>query len=425
MIAGCDREGSCEKAMTIQSISDYKKYLRQTVFDVDGFVRMVAKGKIREEGEQALPWRQVIVRPVQVKGERLLQFSYFSQKQDITKNYRDNEAATKLDELLALPFSSISAQSKSEIVQVQLTKKAMPLIHRTPVGTARESKDAIQHLDLAHDRLKQVALPANQPDSFLQATGIMNEQGQIRPGMHAKFAQINEFLKLLEHTEVLERFEGRATPVQMLDCGCGSAYLSFAAYHYLNDVLHIPAQLMGIDVNAGLIEKDMLLSRELGFAGACFATTSIIDYKPGTQPDIVLALHACDTATDEAIAQGITFQAQLILCAPCCHHHLHEQLRAVQPFAPVFQDGILRKRLGDILTDTFRALVLRILGYKTDVVEFIAPEHTDKNVMIRAVKRHTPGNADAVKEYLALKQFWSVTPYIETLLGEMLTKLLG
>ncbi len=256
----------------------------------------------------------------------------------------------------------------------------------------------------------------------------MNEQGQIRPGMHAKFTQVNEFLKLLEHTGALEQIEHR--PVQILDCGCGSAYLSFAAYHYLRDVRHIPARLTGIDVNATLIEKDSALSEQLGFSDACFATSSILAYQPGVPPDILLALHACDTATDEALFQGINAQSQVILCAPCCHHHLHEQLHAIAPMLPmspmsaIFHDGILKKRLADILTDTFRALALRILGYKTDVVEFIAPEHTDKNLMIRAVKGQQPGNPATVKEYLELKQFWKVTPYIETLLGERLLRYL-
>jgi hypothetical protein len=141
----------------------------------------------------------------------------------------------------------------------------------------------------------------------------------------------------------------------------------------------------------------------------------------------VLALHACDTATDEALFQGIRAQSRLILAAPCCHHHLHEQLHAVttlHPFAPVFQDGILKKRLADILTDTFRALILRIMGYKTDVVEFIAAEHTDKNLLIRAVYRLPHGNSGYIQQYLALKNYWGVTPYLETLLGESFSRML-
>jgi SAM-dependent methyltransferase len=395
--------------MAVESI-DYKQLVRQIVLDEDTFVRVTMKGRI---GEQALPWRQVVVRPVQVRGARSVQFSYFTAKQDITKNYRGGDVAGKLDELLALPFTSITAQSTRETVQVQLSKHGRSRVHRAPAS------DPSLKPDPSHDARKQLLLPADRPDAFLIATGMMDERGQVRPRMQAKFTQINEFLKLLDHTGELRRFEH--APVRILDCGCGSAYLSFAAYHYLNDVLSIPAQLVGVDVNGVLIEKDNLLSNRLAYTGACFTRSSILAYQPETPPDIVLALHACDTATDEAIYQGVAANARLILCAPCCHHHLHEQLRASptgSPFAPVFQDGILTKRLADILTDTFRALALRILGYRTDVVEFITPEHTDKNLMIRAVKKQKPANPACVQEYLALKQYWGVTPYIETLLGE-------
>lgn len=393
---------------------DYKEQVKHIVLDEEQFVRLTMKGQIREP---LLPWRQVIARPVLIKNERYLQFSYFTQKQDITKNYRSSEARAKLDELLALPFHAISAQSLTETLRVQITKQGKPVAHRTPA-----SEVSPRNADLSHDQRKNLLLPAGKPDAFLQATGIMDAQGKVRPTMQAKFTQINEFLKLLEHTGELQRFE--TTPVQILDCGCGSAYLAFAVYHYLNAVRHIPARLTGIDVNGSLIQKDNQQSEQLDFSEACFQKSAIIDYTPETPPDIVLALHACDTATDEAIFQGLKAESRLILAAPCCHHHLHEQLHVVAPFAPVFQDGILKKRLADILTDTFRALILRIMGYKTDVVEFIAAEHTDKNLMIRAIRGLPSGNPVSIQEYLELKNHCGVTPYLETLLGEKFARML-
>jgi SAM-dependent methyltransferase len=273
-------------------------------------------------------------------------------------------------------------------------------------------------LDLAHDARKQLALPAGRPDAFLQASGIMDAQGRVRPGMHDKFTQVNELLKLLVHTGELDQLSDQS--LQILDCGCGSAYLSFAVYHYLNDVRQVPACLVGIDVNETLIRKDNEQSTQLGFAGACFEHASILAYRPRVAPDIVLALHACDTASDEALFQGVVGQARLLLCAPCCHHHLQQQLHTVSPLGPILREGILKQRQGDILTDTFRALILRILGYRTDVVEFVAPEHTDKNLLIRAVRCGPLPDPAAVSEYLALKTFWGVTPYLETLLSEHL-----
>ena len=382
------------------------------VLDEQTFVRLTMRGQVRDATN---PWRQVVVRPVLIKNRRHLQFSYFNQKQDITKNYHGSEAREKLDEILKLPFNSISVQSTKEDVRVQVTKQGKAMLRRA-VTTNREP-------DLAHDVDKNLVLPAGKSDEFLRATGIMDEQGRVRPSMQGKFSQVNEFLKLLDHTGELERFEN--TPVNILDCGCGSAYLAFAAYHYLNNVRGIPARLVGIDINEKLMEKDNLQSEQLGFSHACFQKSAIIDYVPEVPPDIVLALHACDTATDEAIFQGIVSQARLILCAPCCHHQLNQQLHTVQPFTPIFHDGILERRMADILTDTFRALALRIMGYKTDVVEFVSSEHTDKNLMIRAVRRAQPAKAKYIQEYLELKKFWNVTPYIETLLGDRFTKLLA
>jgi SAM-dependent methyltransferase len=388
-------------------VVEYKEQVKRLVLDEQVFVRLTMKGLAQNADTS---WRQVIVRPVLIKSERYLQFSYFSQKQDITKNYRGLQASHKLEEILALPFKSLVVQSTQEDLRVQITPKGKVILHRD-----KPSKDE-RVPQLAHDASKKLLLPADKPDLFLQATGIMDDQGRVRPSMQGKFSQINEFLKLLEHTGELERFD--TTPVRILDCGCGSAYLSFAAYHYLNNVRGIQSQLVGIDTNATLIQKDNRQSEELGFADACFQKSAIIDFVPQEPPDIVLALHACDTATDEAIYQGIISESRLIMCAPCCHHHLQKQLHAVKPFSPVFRDGILRQRLSDILTDTFRALILRIMGYKTDVVEFVAPEHTDKNLMIRAGRRTQRDKARYLQEYRYLKEYWGVTPYLETLLGE-------
>ncbi len=392
---------------------EYKEQVKRLVLDELIFMRLTMKGQSRDANTS---WRQVIVRPVLIKNDRYLQFSYFNQKQDITKNYRGFEASQKLDEILALPFNSIVVQSTMEDLRVQITSKGKAILHRNKVTLARSEPQ------LAHDLSKKLLIPADKPDSFLQATSIMDDQGRVRSSMQGKFSQINEFLKLLEHTGELERFE--KTPVHILDCGCGSAYLAFAAYHYLNNVRSIPAHLTGIDTNATLIQKDNRQSEELGFSNASFQKSAIIDYVPYELPDIIFALHACDTATDEAIYQGIVSQSRLVMCAPCCHHHLNQQLHALRPFTPIFHDGVLKQRLSDILTDTFRALVLRIMGYKTDVVEFVSPEHTDKNLMIRAVRRTRRDQARYIQEYLDLKNYWSVTPYLETLLGDRLTTLL-
>lgn len=387
---------------------DYRAQIKHAVLNDDSFIQMTLKGKMSER----LPWRMVTARPVLLKDQRHVQFSHFNAKQDITQNYAGVQAETHLDELLALPFSSIHLKTRDEDLNLQITKKGKAILHRSAASEHRQA-------DLSHDNSKALPIPPDPDDSFLQQIGIMTSGGRVRADMQDKFAQINHFLTLLDHTGALEQFDH--SPVQVLDCGCGSAHLSFGVYHYLNHIRHIPAALDGIDVNAKLMAKSNATREAMGLTDACFYPSAIIDYQPQTAPDILIALHACDTATDEALALGVRHGAGIMMAAPCCHHDLNQQLAAREPFQPVMRHGILKERLADILTDSFRALILRIMGYKTDVIEFISSEHTGRNLMIRAVRRGTPGEAAFVQEYNDLKAFWGVTPYLETLLGEQLS----
>jgi hypothetical protein len=249
--------------------------------------------------------------------------------------------------------------------------------------------------------------------------GIMTAEGQVRPTMRAKYAQINELLKHL--TTVLDD-AGLLTlgrELQLLDCGCGSSYLTLGAHHYLNDVLGVPARILGVDVNEELIRKSLARSSQIGAESVSFACERIGAME--VQPDVVLALHACDTATDDAIAQAVRCGAMALLSVPCCHHELNARMQAegeAEALRPIFRHGILRERTADVVTDAFRALALRVMGYRTEVVEFISTEHTARNLMIRAVRGPAAGEAAFVAEYLQMRRFWGVTPYIETVLGE-------
>jgi hypothetical protein len=365
-----------------------------------------------QTGYRGLHWQRLQVRRVQVRNGIHWQFSYFTARQNVTKNYNADEAAAHLDEVLSWPARTIRLQTDSDDWQLQIGKRGTPIVHHRTVQSHGEQS-------LGHDHDKAVPFPTNQPDSLLQAIGIMDSAGHVRPSMHAKFAQVNSFLTLLEQTGALETFDH--SPIRLLDCGCGAAYLSLAAYHYLNEKREIAATLTGIDYNGILIEEDNLIARTLGYGEACFFNAAIASYVPDVPPDVVLALHACDTASDDALALGIRCGARVILCAPCCHRQLRSELHPVAPFEPVMRHGILEKRLADLLTDTFRALILRLMGYRTDVVEFVAPEHTDKNLLIRAVAGLPLGDPAIAAEYEALKTFWGITPYLERLLGGLST----
>lgn len=390
--------------------TDFRQLIMQHILDTPTFVTATFSG---QQHGQSVPWKKVALRPVLIKQKSHIQFSYFDGRQDITKNYQGAELESQLADLLETPFSNFNVQTTTGDLQVQITKKGKAIVHQN--SAARPSPD------LKHDRKKQVLLPADQPDPFLQAVGIMSADGKIKADMQAKYRQINEFLRLVQETGDFAEFE----QLFVVDCGCGNAYLTFATHYYLNQ--QVPTRTVGIDIREGLLHNHTESAARLGWQDIAFEASSIIDYQPATPPDIVLALHACDTATDEALAQAISWQSRFIFSVPCCHHHLQAQLhqRTITPFEPVLRHGILRERMGDILTDSFRALILRIMGYQTQVIEFISTDHTAKNLMIRAVQTTPPGSVQFVQEYQALKSFWQVTPYLETLLGKPFQTLLA
>jgi SAM-dependent methyltransferase len=369
----------------------------------------------------APPWSRVTIRPVLLHEARHLQFAYFDGVQDVSKNYRGEEVGARLNELLALPFKSIQAVTADETIRVQFSKKGRPIIHRE-----RRERERSVPLELAHDRAKPSLLPENEPIPFLQALGVMTADGRVRADQRRKFRQINEFLRLIEDTGEVEQLAAR--PVRVVDLGCGSAALTFAAYYYLNTVKGIPATLTGVDTKALLLERHRATAEQLGWDEMRFQAARIIEYEADAPADIVLALHACDTATDEALARAVRWGSRLIFSAPCCHHHLQAQLAAAEtpePFRPALRHGILRERLGDVLTDAFRAHILRLMGYRAEVLEFVPVEHTPKNLMIRAVNTGAPAPAALVAEYRAMKAYWGVTPYLEELLHPELEPVLA
>ncbi|MBK9006763.1 MAG: SAM-dependent methyltransferase [Anaerolineae bacterium] len=396
---------------------DYKKLVRERILARDGLIRATFSGG--QKGS-SLAWNKVIVRPVEIKGEIHLQFSYFDDKKDITKNHLA-DAASKVDELLALPFRNIFVESADGNVQVNISKRG-----KAVVSEPKSSKTHVE-TNLAHDRQKSRLLSADNAEPFLKAVGIMTSDGRIRADMQRKFKQINEFLRLVDETDSFRPGSTQAfqtlssEPIHVVDFGCGNAYLTFAIYYYLNEILKFDARVTGVDVKADLIASHQQKAESLGWSRINFHVGEIEGYIPEHKPNVVLALHACDTATDDALAQGIRWGSKLIVCAPCCQHELQAQMSRVampEQLLPIFKDGIFFERMGDILTDTFRAAILRIMGYRTDVTQFVPIEHTAKNLMIRSVKTSPAGNAHWIEEYRNLKSFWQVTPYLEKLLGD-------
>jgi SAM-dependent methyltransferase len=399
------------------SETSYQQLVKETLLHDDQLIKLILSVP---GNKQDLPWTKVVVRPVLLRGERHLQFSYFDAHKDLTQNYTGEDLEQQIDILLRLGFRYLHLYTQEQTTQIHLTKKNKVLIHSSKPQPLTRSPT------WSHDRQKYTFLTEPAALPFLQAVGILGDHGKIKADRYGKFRQIQEFIKLVEQTNALEQLSD--TPLlQVVDAGCGNAYLTFAFYYYLQEYLKMPTALIGIDSRSEPLERHREKVAELGWTNLSFQASAIIDFVPSIVPQIVLALHACDTATDEALAQGIRWQSHLLVSVPCCHHHLQVQLEqqsAPTPFGPMLRQSIFKERLGDLLTDSFRMLILHIMGYQADIVQFVSSEHTAKNLMIRAVKTQKPGNARAIHEYQDLKAFWRVTPYLESLLEEDLKRYL-
>ena len=247
--------------------------------------------------------------------------------------------------------------------------------------------------------------------------------------MRGKYDQVNEFLKVVKETVGAHSGDGK--PFVVVDCGCGKAYLTLSLYFYLTEVLKFPdVRVVGVDRRGDVIAAARKMAERLDVADkVVFAEADLSDFDAeGYGPvSMVVSLHACDTATDEALAKGVEWKARYILSAPCCQHELQKAIgagggksRAEGDFAGLLRHSILRERLCDILTDSFRAQILRILGYRTQVVEFVSPDATARNIMLRCEYGVKPGQSGPVGEYLALRDAWQVTPWLETRLHDRL-----
>ena len=325
-----------------------------------------------------------------------------------------------VDDLLAEPFGNWHVTSTAETLQLRVTKRGDAQLHRAAVSVATAPTAAAAG---THDRAPAHLLDPGDP--------IFDVIG----GGAAKRRQVDAFLRALRATLGDSELPDQ---LRVVDLGCGNAYLTFAAYRYLSD-LHSPGRdldvrITGVDVRADQRERNNALAQRLGWADrVTFVAGTIARAEVETAPDVVLALHACDTATDDALARAVSWGSRWVLAAPCCHHEIAKQLRwgasASGGLAAhgLLRDGILRQRFADVLTDSLRAALLRSVGYRVEVVEFIDSAHTPRNVMLRAVRgttdREVPVGRD--EEYRALSAAWGVTPTLAHLLAPQRPTLSG
>jgi trans-aconitate methyltransferase len=383
--------------------TDLIDVLIEAITDAERFVSATWSGALHGATP---PAERVTLRPVDLKGGRRLQLSVFDGHTTHVTNLETADVALRVNELFDAGFASTFVRTLDADLQLSHTRGGAPRLTRhRPSATT---------IVTTHDRPKARLLDDDAP--FLHAVGITDQHGRIKPTARAKHRQVARFVEILSHT--LDDTSELAT-IRAVDFGCGAGVLTLATYHYLTEVRRHSVTMTGIDTKNDLIDRLNTTVAGLGWDGLRFEAGTIAGHQPTEPPDLVLALHACDTATDDALARAVEWRSRYVLAAPCCQHDLQAQIdNAATPaeYAPLLRHGIVRERLGDLLTDSLRAELLRAHGYRTDVIEFVSTEHTAKNLMIRAVRTDRP-DPDASMAAERLAAIWGVTPALAARIG--------
>ncbi len=372
----------------------------ELISDQNNFVRAVLSGRRRNMQTE---YERIDIRPVQLKDGLRLQLILSEEKQDTTKNIGID--AEKILELLNSGYANVLVEFTTGSYSLRITKKGEALIH--------EAKGVFERF-VSHDRTKERLLDASDP--FLIEVGISDHKGSIKPSMQDKYRQVEEFLRILEPA-----LPEKKEKLSIVDLGCGHAYLTFATHQYLRKS-GVDAQVIGIDVRENSRDRNNAIAKKLGITDSIEFRAEEISEMKIESADIAIALHACDTATDDAIAWGVQHGVQLLLIAPCCHHDLQVQIQDIpEPWPMLTRHGIMRERLGDLLTDSFRTQILKLLEYRVDAIEFVGGEHTPRNLMIRATKTGAKPEPIEIARYKEMLAQWNVNPA----LAQRLAKELG
>jgi len=363
------------------------------------FVRAVLSGRRRNMQSE---YERVDIKPVLIKDEIKWQIVSNDGKKDITKNVA---ADFNFIALLSSGYANLQVDTQSESYQVRISKKDEALVSTSKVKLDRE---------LSHDRQKQRILPeSNQVFKALEMSDLL---GRIKPSKMDKYKQVDEFLRLISQTLATDLTN--QDQISVVDLGCGHAYLTFAVQEFLKDKYQ-KVSILGVDERADSKEHNEKIAGKLRVE-AKFIAAKIAD-TPNQAVDIAIALHACDTATDDALYWAVKNNAKVIMAAPCCMHELQTQIKeAPEPWGLLTKYGLVKERLVDLITDSLRAQVLKLLGYRVDIVEFIGGEHTARNILIRAVKTDAQAAGIEKLRYEQMLTQWQIKPYLATLLKDEL-----
>ena len=349
---------------------------------------------------------KVKARPIEAKGEIVFQFTEYRGKQVFHNNLSVDKAIALITKYMTEDFKQGQIICREETVTVLSGNKGNISVMSRKVKS--ESK-----VGLAHNRKKRYILEEGMKIAFLEDLGVMTKEGKIVQKMYDKYRQINRFLEFVE--DILPELPtGRELTI--LDFGCGKSYLTFAMYYYLKILKGREVKMIGLDLKEDVIDKCNFLSRKYGYnEDLKFLKGDIADYEGVDSIDMVVTLHACDTATDYALAKAVKWGASVILSVPCCQHELNKQIYS-ELMQPVFKYGIIKERMAALLTDALRAEYLESCGYRTQILEFIDMEHTPKNLLIRGVLRKD-GSGSKIEDKLSrIEEFYNVNPILKSLL---------
>ena len=366
----------------------------------DQLLQIVLSGKKRKEvtGNRK-------IRPILKKDQLFFQVSLQDGKKEFHENYEKGELIARICQWMTEDYKQMQLESTRWRCSAMVSKKGQVTVKETRQENEKKS------LDLSHNRKKRYILEEGIPIPFLEDLGVMTAKGEIVKSRYDKFRQINRFLEFIEDILPQLKPDGELT---VIDFGCGKSYLTFAIYYYLHELKNREVKIIGLDLKDDVIELCNELAQKYGYENLKFFVGDIASYEKKGSVDLVVTLHACDTATDYAIAKAVSWNARAILSVPCCQHEVNGQIQC-GILEPILKYGLIKERVAALVTDALRADCLETAGYHVQILEFIDMEHTPKNILIRAVK--TGKRTDSEKRN-ACMEFLGVHPLLDKLLKE-------
>lgn len=348
---------------------------------------------------------KIKVRPVAMKDKIEYQVSEFIGRKVFHKNYKKDELKKKIIDWMQEDYKQAQFTMTDATAQILSGKHSQTVKYK-------KCKEVRVQRDLSHNRTKRYILPEGTPVGFLIDLGVMTKEGKIVRQKYDKYRQINRFLEFVE--DILPQLS-KEREQTIIDFGCGKSYLTFAMYYFLHEQKGFDVRMIGLDLKEDVIASCSKLAKKYGYEGLTFLVGDIASYEGMNSVDMVVSLHACDTATDYALYKAISWSASVILSVPCCQHECNQTLKAEGVLAPALKYGIIKERMAALFTDAMRANLLEQQGYQVQLLEFIDMEHTPKNILIRAVRGQAAADPAA---YEALRDFLHTPLILDRLLGE-------